>query len=165
MFSTSVYLSISNASSTEDRKFNSNNLHSAFTDPYCRLWLLGVGIFITSNILGSFVQIASLPVVILAPLGAVSLLFNALFAMLLLGDIFSPLLILGTVLIGGGAVMIGIFGVVPEQTRSLEDLLALWGRRAFVAYFSILGVVVAVWLIAVSLTPISCALVRGSWIG
>lgn len=47
---------------------------------YSRLWLLGFAIFISSNILGSFFQIASLPVVILAPLGAVSLLWNAFFA-------------------------------------------------------------------------------------
>ncbi|KAI0001613.1 hypothetical protein BJV77DRAFT_968851 [Russula vinacea] len=37
------------------------------------LWLLGFLIFISSNILGSLFQIASLPVVILAPLGACTL--------------------------------------------------------------------------------------------
>ncbi|TFK77103.1 hypothetical protein BDN72DRAFT_27260 [Pluteus cervinus] len=106
------------------------------------LWLLGFGVFISSNILGSFVQIASLPVVILAPLGAVSLLWNAFFARLLLGDVFSPWMILGTLLIAGGAVLIAVFGIVPEPTRSLEDLLELFRRPAFVAYFSTLGVLV-----------------------
>jgi drug/metabolite transporter (DMT)-like permease len=107
---------------------------------------LGFAIFFTSNVLGSFVQIASLPVVILAPLGAVSLLWNAFFARFLLGDVFSPWMILGTLLIAGGAVLIGIFGIVPEPTRSLEDLLELFSRPAFVAYFSLLGAAVFICL-------------------
>lgn len=82
------------------------------------LWLVGFTIFITSNILGSVFQIGALPIVVLAPLGAVSwaavlegglsiagpvtysikqvsLLWNAFFARILLGDIFSRYLILG----------------------------------------------------------------------
>ncbi|KAG6813791.1 hypothetical protein H0H92_007203 [Tricholoma furcatifolium] len=112
------------------------------------LWLLGFAVFISSNVIGSLVQIASLPVVILAPLGAVSLLWNALFARIILGDVFSPWMILGTILIAGGAILIAIFGIVPEQTRSLEDLLALFSRPAFVIYFSILGAVVFLCLVA-----------------
>ncbi|KAF7339476.1 hypothetical protein MSAN_02161900 [Mycena sanguinolenta] len=111
------------------------------------LWLLGFAIFISSNIIGSLVQIASLPVVILAPLGAVSLLWNAFFARLLLGDVFSPWMILGTLLIAGGAILIAVFGIVPEPTRSLEDLLALFRRPAFIVYFSLLGATVLVSLI------------------
>lgn len=118
-----------------------------------RLWLLGFAVFISSNILGSLVQIASLPVVILAPLGAVSLLWNAFFARLILGDVFSPWMILGTLLIAGGAVLIAVFGIVPEQTRSLEDLLELFRRPTFVAYFSLLGAVVLGSLIVVCSFP------------
>ncbi|KAF8807402.1 hypothetical protein BYT27DRAFT_7338106 [Phlegmacium glaucopus] len=106
------------------------------------LWLIGFAIFISSNILGSLVQIASLPVVILAPLGAVSLLWNAFFARFILGDVFSPWMILATILIAGGAILIAFFGIVPEPTRSLEDLLHLFRRPAFIAYFSILGFIV-----------------------
>ena len=111
--------------------------------------MLGFAIFITSNILGSLVQIASLPVVILAPLGAVSLLWNAFFARFLLGDVFSPWMILGTLLIAGGAVLIAVFGIVPEPTRSLEDLLELFRRPAFIVYFTILGAFVVVSLVIV----------------
>jgi magnesium transporter len=119
-----------------------------------RLWLLGFLIFISSNVLGSLFQIASLPVVILAPLGAVSLLWNAFFARLLLGDVFSPYMIIGTLLIAGGAVLIAVFGIVPEPTHSLEDLLALFGRSTFVAYFSVLAAFVVVSLAIVSTSPI-----------
>ncbi|KAI8995645.1 hypothetical protein BD414DRAFT_435769 [Trametes punicea] len=111
------------------------------------LWLLGFAVFISSNLIGSLVQIASLPVVILAPLGAVSLLWNAFFARILLGDVFSAWMVLGTLLIAGGAVLIAVFGIVPEPTHSLEDLLSLFNRPTFVAYFSILGVFVFVWLV------------------
>lgn len=60
-----------------------------------RLWLLGFAIFITSNILGSVFQIGALSITLLAPLGAVSLLWNAFFARILLGDVFSRYLIFG----------------------------------------------------------------------
>jgi magnesium transporter len=97
------------------------------------------------------VQIASLPVVILAPLGAVSLLWNAFFARLLLGDVFSLWMILGTIFIAGGAVLIAFFGIVPEPTRSLEDLMELFRRPTFIAYFSLLGAFVLVCLVIVCL--------------
>jgi drug/metabolite transporter (DMT)-like permease len=69
----------------------------------------------------------------------VSLLWNAFFARLLLGDVFSPWMVLGTLFIAGGAILIAIFGIVPEPTRSLEDLLELFRRPAFIVYFSLLG--------------------------
>ncbi|KAG7099217.1 hypothetical protein E1B28_001084 [Marasmius oreades] len=116
------------------------------------LWLLGFAIFISSNILGSLVQIASLPVVILAPLGAVSLLWNAFFSRILLGDVFSVWMVVGTLLIAGGAVLIAEFGMVPEPTRSLQNLLDLFRRPTFVIYFSLLGVVVAISLAITHLT-------------
>ncbi|KAK7694666.1 hypothetical protein QCA50_001854 [Cerrena zonata] len=110
------------------------------------LWLLGFGIFISSNLFGSVFQIASLPVVILAPLGAVSLLWNAFFARILLGDAFSIWMLLGTLFIAGGAVLIAVFGIVPEPNHSLEDLLVLFSRPAFIAYFSLLGIFTVVCL-------------------
>lgn len=55
-------------------------------------------------------------------------------------------MILGTILIAGGAVLIAIFGIVPEPTRSIEDLLELFRRPAFVAYFSTLGTIVFICL-------------------
>ena len=51
--------------------------------------------FITANIAGTVFQIGALPIVMLAPLGAVSLLYNALLARILLNDIFSQYMIFG----------------------------------------------------------------------
>lgn len=107
------------------------------------LWLIGFAIFLTSNVFGSFIQIASLPVVILAPLGAVSLLWNALFARLLL----RPRMLLGTALIAGGAALIAIYGIVPETTRSLDELMALFARPAFIIWFCAEGFILLVCLV------------------
>ncbi|KAG2159850.1 uncharacterized protein EDB93DRAFT_1073484 [Suillus bovinus] len=107
------------------------------------LWLIGFAIFLISNVFGSFIQIASLPVVILAPLGAVSLLWNALFARLLL----RPRMLLGTALIAGGAALIAIYGIVPETTRSLDELMALFARPAFIGWFCAEGFILLVCLI------------------
>jgi hypothetical protein len=107
------------------------------------LWLIGFAIFLISNIFGSFVQIASLPVVILAPLGAVSLLWNAFFARLLL----RPRMLLGTALIASGAALIAIYGIVPETTRSLDELMALFARPAFIVWFCAEGFILLVCLI------------------
>lgn len=87
--------------------------------------------------------------VILAPLGAVSLLWNAFFARFILGDVFSPWMVLGTILIAGGAVLIAIFGIVPEPTHSLQDLLELFRRPPFIVYFSLLGLGVFLSLVLV----------------
>ncbi|KAG0345953.1 hypothetical protein BG004_002744 [Podila humilis] len=106
------------------------------------LWHLGFHTYILSNLTGTIFSIGYLPVIILAPLGAVTLVFNALFARLLLGDVFSRQSAIGTMLILLGAIMIGLFGVVPEPSHSLEDLIALWKRPAFIIYFSLIELTV-----------------------
>lgn len=63
----------------------------------CRqpLWHLGFDTYIISNIIGSAFSIGYLPIVILAPLGAVTLVFNAFFAKILLGDVFTKKTLIG----------------------------------------------------------------------
>ncbi|CAI2178123.1 16402_t:CDS:2, partial [Funneliformis geosporum] len=116
----------------------------------CRqpLWHLGFDTYIISNIIGSVFSIGYLPIIILAPLGAVTLIFNAFFAKILLGDVFTKQTIIGTIFILIGAIMIGFFGVVNEPSHSLEDLIELYKRPAFIIYFSIIEFVVFCFLIA-----------------
>ena len=78
------------------------------------LWVIGFVIFLGANISGTLFQIGTLPVVILAPLGAVSLLYNALLARVMLDAFFSWHMLTGTCLIAIGAVLIGYFGTVPH---------------------------------------------------
>jgi hypothetical protein len=114
------------------------------------LWLLGFGIYITSNIFSTIFQLDALPIVILAPLGAVSLIYNALLARLLLGDYFGSRTAVGTLMVALGAVGIAVFGVVQEEEHTLEEILRLWKRPAFVAFFSVVTAAVVVVLLGVS---------------
>lgn len=52
---------------------------------------------------------------VLAPLGAATLVFNAMFAKLMVKEPFTRTHFVGTVVIIGGAVVIAIFGYVPES--------------------------------------------------
>lgn len=56
--------------------------------------------------------------------------------------------LIGTFLILLGAIMIGLFGVVPEPSHSLEDLIELWKRPAFIIYFSLIELTVVSLLVA-----------------
>ncbi|BGP52957.1 hypothetical protein JCM8202_004039 [Rhodotorula sphaerocarpa] len=103
------------------------------------LWLVGLAIFLVSNVAGTLFQIGTLPLVVLGPLGAVSLVCNALFARLLLGDAFSIQLAVGSALIAAGATLVGIFGTVPEETHTLPELVALYRRPAFLAWLAFLS--------------------------
>ena len=114
------------------------------------LWIVGFVVYITSNVFSSIFQLDALPIVILAPLGAVSLIFNALLARLILGDHFGTQSIAGTALVTLGAILIAVFGVVEEVEHGLDELLALWRRGPFIAFFTILCVAVAAVLVTVS---------------
>jgi hypothetical protein len=57
-------------------------------------------------------------------------------------------LFIGTVLIVIGAILVGGFGVVREPNHSLEDLIRLYHRPAFIAYFSILEFFTLIMLMA-----------------
>ncbi|PWN28057.1 hypothetical protein BDZ90DRAFT_219637, partial [Jaminaea rosea] len=102
------------------------------------LWLFGFLVFLIANVGGTIFQIGALPIVMLAPLGAVSLLYNALLAKFLLQDVLGPMMIGGTALILVGAVLIGYFGAIQEAPHSLDELLNLFGRGPFVALVTML---------------------------
>lgn len=89
-------------------------------------------------------QIGALPIVVLAPLGGVSLLWNSVLAHVLLGESFTSAMLLGTAFIATGAALIAIFGVVPDGNHSLDELLSLWARGPFIAFFSVVCLAVVV---------------------
>lgn len=107
-----------------------------------RRWQLGMGMFIISNLLGSTVQISTLPLPVLSTLQASGLVFNSICATLILGEPFTRWSLWGTLLVCSGAILIAIFGAIPEPTHSLEDLLQLLGRRPFILWMSLQAVFV-----------------------
>jgi hypothetical protein len=50
----------------------------------------------------------------------------------------------GTVFIAGGAALIAVFGVVPESAHSLEGLIRLYTRPAFLVFISLFSLAIVV---------------------
>ncbi|PLW42077.1 hypothetical protein PCASD_11965 [Puccinia coronata f. sp. avenae] len=78
---------------------------------------------------------------ILGPLGAISLLWNAILAQCLLANCFLPgHLILGTILIALGALLIALYGLLPNQSTShdLDQLVYLYSCTPFIVEMLIL---------------------------
>lgn len=156
------------------------NVPSGFNDPNCErlerspsptlvvplhrrsMWQLGVFLFIASNILGSSVQISTLPLIVLSPLQAVGLVFNSICASILLDEPYTKLSMLGTILVTVGAVVIAAFGAIPEPNHNLAELLVLFARWPFIIWMicSLVGVVVIVALACSlsSLAPVCSSL-------
>lgn len=59
------------------------------------MWISGFLIYTISNLIASTCTIGYLPIVILAPVGAIGLVFNAIFAKWILGDPFTKRTIIG----------------------------------------------------------------------
>ncbi|KAI1876033.1 hypothetical protein JX265_000722 [Neoarthrinium moseri] len=107
-----------------------------------RRWQLGMGMFVIANILGSTVQISTLPLPVLSTLQAAGLVFNSLCATLILSEPFTRWSLWGTLLVSGGAVLIGIFGAIPSPAHSLRELLDLMGRWQFILWMVLQAVLV-----------------------
>jgi hypothetical protein len=69
--------------------------------------------------------------------------FNTISATLILGEPFTKNSFIGTVLVCTGAVLIATFGAIGEPAHSLDQLLELLNRRAFIAWMVVTGLVVA----------------------
>ncbi|KAI0119734.1 hypothetical protein F4814DRAFT_413111 [Daldinia grandis] len=107
-----------------------------------RRWQLGMGMFVFSNIVGSTIQISTLPLPVLSTLQAAGLVFNSVCATLILGEPFTQWSFYGTALVTTGAALIAIFGAIPSPAHSLPELLDLLGRWPFILWMSLQGVLV-----------------------
>jgi drug/metabolite transporter (DMT)-like permease len=99
--------------------------------------------FIISNLVGSTIQITTLPLPVLSTLQASGLVFNSICATLILGEPFTRWSLGGTLLVSSGAVLIAIFGAIPESAHSLDQLLELLGRKTFVLWMIFQALLVA----------------------
>ncbi|KAH8880157.1 hypothetical protein GQ53DRAFT_774396 [Thozetella sp. PMI_491] len=107
-----------------------------------RRWQVGMGMFIISNVLGSSVQISTLPLPVLSTLQASGLVFNSICATLILGEPFTRWSLWGTLLVCAGAVLIAVFGAIPSPAHTLKELLDLLGRRPFLIWMSFQALIV-----------------------
>ena len=93
-----------------------------------------MGMFIVANILGSTVQITTLPLPVLSTLQAAGLVFNSICASLILSEPFTRWSLGGTVLVTAGALLIAIFGAIPSPAHDLKQLLVLLARKPFIVW-------------------------------
>jgi drug/metabolite transporter (DMT)-like permease len=100
--------------------------------------------FIISNLVGSTIQITTLPLPVLSTLQASGLVFNSICASLILGEPFTRGSLGGTLLVAIGAVLIAIFGAIPEPAHSLDQLLKLLARRGFILWMVMQALLVAI---------------------
>ncbi len=95
---------------------------------------MGMGMFLVSNVVGSTIQITTLPLPVLSTLQASGLVFNTAFATLLLGEPFTRFSLIGTFLTCSGAGLIAAFGAISEPAHNLQQLLDLLGKRDFIIW-------------------------------
>lgn len=99
-----------------------------------RRWQLGMLMFIVANLVGSTIQITTLPLPVLSTLQASGLVFNSICASIILSEPFTRYSLVGTVLVAAGAVLIGTFGALTEPSHNLDQLLKLLGRHQFLLW-------------------------------
>ena len=99
-----------------------------------RRWQLGMGMFVISNLVGSTIQITTLPLPVLSTLQASGLVFNTAFATLLLKEPFTRFSLIGTILTCAGAALIATFGAIGEPAHGLNQLLDLLYKKQFIIW-------------------------------
>lgn len=132
-----------------------------YKPPYKRsMWRTGFLLFLISNVFGSSIQITTLPLIILSPLQSIGLVFNSLFSSLLLNEVFTQNSLIGTVLIGLGALLIAIFGRIPEPEYNLDQFISFLQRRDFVIWCSLNVLLVIALLLWITLSLNSDLLIK-----
>ncbi|KAF2847693.1 hypothetical protein T440DRAFT_500893 [Plenodomus tracheiphilus IPT5] len=137
-----------------------------------RRWQLGMLMFIVANLVGSTIQITTLPLPVLSTLQASGLVFNSICASVILSEPFTRYSFIGTMLVAAGALLIALFGAIAEPSHTLDQLLALLGRKHFLVWMLSTAIVVVFLIVATWLlkrmyprpTP-HLRLVRGMFFG
>ena len=99
-----------------------------------RRWQVGMSMFLIANLVGSTIQITTLPLPVLSTLQASGLVFNTACATVILHEPFTKYSIFGTLLVAAGAVLIAIYGSLTEPSHNLDQLLTLLERRNFIVW-------------------------------
>ncbi|KAG0027700.1 hypothetical protein BGZ82_008802 [Podila clonocystis] len=116
------------------------------------MWHLGLYLYIGSQLAGSTIALNFLKTQWVAPLGSMALIFNFIFAKILVGTRIVRKDVWGTIVVMISVIWIVVFGGMNssgadvEETLTLPELKALFSRPVFIIYFSILNVAIAMFL-------------------
>ncbi|KAF9012395.1 hypothetical protein BDQ17DRAFT_1232351 [Cyathus striatus] len=102
------------------------------------LWLLGMLLYILSQLIGSTLALEYMRAEYVAPLGSSSLVFNFLFARFLVGTPVTSTDIYGTIVVVLGVVGIVAFGSINSGLKSETDvdhITYLWRRGGWLGFF------------------------------
>ncbi|KAK9685093.1 hypothetical protein K7432_015631 [Basidiobolus ranarum] len=107
-------------------------------------WHLGLYCYIGSQVIGSSVALNFLKTQWVAPLGSVALIFNFIFARLLVGTPITKNDLYGTAIVIASVIWVVVFGGLGqgddyEDNLTLETLNLLYYRPVFIGYFSMLN--------------------------
>ncbi|KIK67366.1 hypothetical protein GYMLUDRAFT_37471 [Collybiopsis luxurians FD-317 M1] len=106
------------------------------------LWLLGMILYILSQLIGSTLALDYMRAEYVAPLGSTSLVFNFLFARFLVGTPVTSTDIYGTIVVVLGVIGIVAFGSINSGLASETDvnhLTYLWRRGGWLAFFFLMS--------------------------
>ncbi|KAF9973101.1 hypothetical protein BGZ73_003702 [Actinomortierella ambigua] len=110
------------------------------------LWHIGLGLYILSQLAGSTIALNFLKTQWVAPLGSIALIFNFIFAKILVGTRITKKDVYGTIVVMASVIWIVVFGAMNdggdiEDKLTLADLKLLFSRFVFILYFSILNII------------------------
>ncbi|KAF9559543.1 hypothetical protein EC968_006549 [Mortierella alpina] len=111
------------------------------------MWHVGLYLYVGSQILGSTIALNFLKTQWVAPLGSIALIFNFVFAKILVGTRITKKDVWGTVVVMISVVWIVIFGGMNsgadnEDSLTIAELKALFSRIVFIIFFSVLNLIV-----------------------
>lgn len=111
------------------------------------MWHVGLYLYVASQLAGSTIALNFLKTQWVAPLGSIALIFNFVFAKILVGTQITKQDVYGTFVVMASVVWIVVFGGMNsagdlEERLTLQDLKELMSRVLFVIYFSILNAIV-----------------------
>ncbi|KAH8093965.1 hypothetical protein BXZ70DRAFT_896986 [Cristinia sonorae] len=106
------------------------------------LWLLGMILYILSQLIGSTLALEYMRAEYVAPLGSTSLIFNFLFAKFLINSPVTQYDIWGTIIVIFGVIGIVAFGSINHGLSSETDaahLTYLWTRGNWLGFFFVMA--------------------------
>ncbi|KAG0039455.1 hypothetical protein BGZ82_008193 [Podila clonocystis] len=111
------------------------------------MWHVGLYLYVASQLAGSTIALNFLKTQWVAPLGSIALIFNFVFAKILVGTQITKQDVYGTFVVMASVIWIVVFGGMNsagdlEERLTLQDLKELMSRVLFVIYFSILNAIV-----------------------